>query len=333
MSKLSIIRQAIPQSITLKAGRAALAISRRSPEILLAAGIGGFVATTVLASRATLKMDDILTDAQTNLETAKDLYGDKALQHKKNAEYTEEDYLKDRIYIYTHLGVDTAKVYAPAIVVGGLSIFFLTKSHRILSDRNTALIVAYSALQKGFDEYRLRVRNHVGEDIERDLYYDAQRTWVREKVLNELGEEQEIEVAKKRVGENLASPYAMFFDELNPNWEKIPEYNLHFLRAKQAYFNNMLRSRGHLFLNEVYDDLGLPHTQQGAVVGWVLSDDGSGDNFVDLGFMNGDTQARRDFVNGLEGAILLDFNVDGYILDRIPKNDLQNSRFLRKKGR
>jgi hypothetical protein len=323
MSKLSIIRQLIPASLTLKAGRAGLAISKHSPELLLTAGIGGFVATTVLASRATLKMDDILTDAQSNLSTAEELFNDKALQHKKNAEYTEEDYLKDRIYIYTHLTLDITKAYAPAIIVGGLSIFFLTKSHKILSDRNTALIAAYSALQKGFDSYRARVRDHVGEDVERDLYYDAQREWVREIAVDELmGEEREIEVMKKRVGDNASSPYAMFFDESNPNWEKVPEYNLHFLRAKQAYFNDMLRSRGHLFLNEVYDDLGLPHTQAGAVVGWVLNDDASGDNFVDLGFMAGDTQARRDFVNGTEGAVLLDFNVDGYILDKLPKSSL-----------
>ena len=330
MSKLSLIRQMVPASVTLKMGRAGLALSKHSPALLMSAGIGGFITTTVLASRATLKMDDILTDAQTNLAKANDLYNDKALQHRANADYTEEDYLKDRIYIYTHLALDITKSYAPAIIVGGLSIFCLTKSHRILANRNAAVVAAYSALQRGFDGYRARVRNHVGEEIERDLYFDAQRDWVTEKVLDEQGNEREISVPKKRVGPNSASPYAMFFDELNPNWEKVPEYNLHWLRAKQAYFNDMLHSRGHLFLNEVYQDLGLPHTQQGAVVGWVLNDDGSGDNFVDLGFMNGDTQARRDFVNGLEGAILLDFNVDGYILDRIPK--IEQVRSLRRKS-
>lgn len=319
MSKLSIIRRVLPDSLTQKAGSAGLELSKRSPQLLLVAGIGGFVATTVLASRATLKMDDILESTEVSLNTAKDLFEDKALQHRKGAEYTEEDYLKDRIYIYTNLVVDIGKAYAPAVIVGGVSIYCLTKSHSILSNRNTAIMAAYSALQKSYDEYRKRVRNAIGEEAERDLYFDARYETVVEQVPQEDGTVKEIEATQKRIGPNAYSQYARFFDETCMNWEREPEYNYLFLRAKQSYANDKLRSRGHLFLNEVYEWLGIPHSREGAVVGWVLSDDGSTDNFVDFGFMSGDTQRKRDFVNGNEGAILLDFNVDGPILGKIPE--------------
>ena len=112
---------------------------------------------------------------------------------------------------------------------------------------------------------------------------------------------------------NGLSVYARFFDEGCEQWSKNPEYNLMFLRSQQNYYNDMLKSRGHVFLNEVYDALGIPRTQAGAVVGWMISD--NGDNFIDFGVFDGDRPRARDFVNGYERSILLDFNVDGVIYD------------------
>jgi hypothetical protein len=74
-----------------------------------------------------------------------------------------------------------------------------------------------------------------------------------------------------------------------------------------------------VFLNEVYRAIGADHTQAGSVVGWILSD--TGDNYIDFGVFNGQDGDRiRDFVNGREGAVLLDFNVDGLIWDKIGKH-------------
>ena len=60
--------------------------------------------------------------------------------------------------------------------------------------------------------------------------------------------------------------------------------------------------------------LGIPRSQAGAVVGWVL---GEGDDYIDFGMFDGNNMATRDFVNGYERSILLDFNVDGVIYDLI----------------
>ena len=91
-----------------------------------------------------------------------------------------------------------------------------------------------------------------------------------------------------------------------------------FLRAQQQYANDKLIAQGHLFLNEVYDMLGLPRTKAGAIVGWVYDDNNAvGDNFVDFGIYDVHRETARDFVNGYERSILLDFNVDGVIYDLI----------------
>jgi hypothetical protein len=112
------------------------------------------------------------------------------------------------------------------------------------------------------------------------------------------------------VDPNKWSPYARFFDEGSPEWKKNSELNRLYVQCQQNYANNLLRARGHVFLNEVYDMLGIDRSQAGSVVGWVIGTDG--DNYVDFGL-------QRAFSSGLIGErnILLDFNVDGVIYDKI----------------
>ena len=91
----------------------------------------------------------------------------------------------------------------------------------------------------------------------------------------------------------------------------------------------MLRSRGHLFLNEVYDMLGYPRIKEGNIIGWIYDEKNPvGDNFVDFNIypLNGIVdQAKINFINGDERSILLDFNVDGPILDLIWMSEGLNS--------
>ena len=111
------------------------------------------------------------------------------------------------------------------------------------------------------------------------------------------------------------SPYAVFFDEASAAWTKIPECNKMFLLQQQNFANDKLRARGYLFLNEVYEMLGLPRTRAGQLIGWVYdAKNPVGDNYVDFNIFN---TRNREFVNGFEKSVLLDFNVDGNILDRL----------------
>ena len=291
----------VPAAVGKLVARNALHVQKASPEILLVAGIAGLVGSTVLACRATLKVEEIMDDTKSKLDMAKGL---------EHPEYSEDDRKKDITLIYFQTGVKFAKVYGPSIVLGALSIAALTKSNRILNSRNVALGAAYSALEKGFNEYRARVVDKYGEDEDRNLRYGTRTV----EIVDEKTGKKKKHI---RVGEGTPSIYARFFDSYSVNWNKEPEYNLIFLNCQQNYANDVLRARGHLFLNEVYEMLGIPHSKAGAVVGWMISGDGETDNYVDFGHFDGTTETMRDFVNGLEGAILLDFNVDGVIYNKL----------------
>ena len=294
--------QFVPGVVSQRLARTALLAQKSSPEVLLAAGIVGMVGSTVLACRATLKMDTVLDDTKEKLTTAK------TLDHKN---YSERDRQRDISLIYYQTGIKVVKLYAPAVIVGGLSIYALTTSHSIMTRRTVALTAAYGALEKGFNEYRTRVIEKYGEEEDRDFRYGSQEVEI---VDPKSGKKKTV----KRVDMNgLPSIYARFFDMTSTSWQKEPEYNMFFLQCQQNYVNDLLHSRGHVFLNEVYDRLGLERSKAGAVVGWILSKNGETDNYIDFGVFDGKTQIARDFVNGFEGSILLDFNVDGVIYDKI----------------
>jgi len=130
------------------------------------------------------------------------------------------------------------------------------------------------------------------------------------------GNEKTVKKVVKVADVDGISDYARFYDDGCEGWTKDPELNLSFLRAQQQYANDKLVANGHLFLNEVYDMLGIPRTKAGQVVGWVYDlSNTEADNYVDFGLYDATKEKTRDFVNGYERTILLDFNVDGPILD------------------
>lgn len=288
----------VPNAVTRRAAKQMLLAKKNSPTLLFGAGVVGMVGSTVLACRATLKLHELVETAENDLQTAK------SLEHR---EYSDHDRQKDVAIIYTRSVVRIGKLYAPAVLLGAASIGCLTKSHSILSERNLALTAAYAAVDKAFGEYRGRVVEKYGEEQDREFRYTSEEV--------EIIDDRGVQKTQLMPGPGAESMYARFFDQYSPNWSKEPEYNLLFLRCQQNYANDMLKARGHIFLNEVYDMLGLERSRAGAVVGWVVSRDG--DNYIDFGVFNGDSRNARDFVNGREGSILLDFNVDGIIYDKI----------------
>ena len=123
-----------------------------------------------------------------------------------------------------------------------------------------------------------------------------------------------IEMDTKSVIQNV-SQYARFFDDSCTGWMKDAEYSLLFLKNQQDYCTDKLKTQGHLFLNEVYDSLGIPRTKAGQIIGWIYDEESPiGDNCVDFGLY---LDRNKDFVNGYKTTALLDFNVDGNILDLI----------------
>lgn len=289
-------------------------LRKHSPEILIVAGVAGTVISAVMACRATTKIGDILDKSKEDIDTIHNCANDADMAEK----YTEEDSKKDLAVVYIQTGVKIVKLYAPAVILGTLSITSILASNNILRKRNVALAAAYSAVDTGFKEYRSRVVERFGEEVDKELKYNIKAKKIEETVIDDNGKEIKVEKEVKIGGPNLASPYARFFDESSSAWEKDSEYNLMFLRAQEQYANDKLRANGYLFLNEVYTMLGIPRTKAGQIVGWVYDEENPlGDNYVDFGIYDINKEKSRDFVNGYERSILLDFNVDGDILDRV----------------
>lgn len=286
-------------------------LKKHSPEILIVGGVIGTVASAVMACKATLKVNDILTDTKEQLDKIHECAEDADLK-----EYTESDSKKDIAIVYAQTGVKLAKLYGPAVALGALSIGGMVASNNILRKRNVAMAAAYATIDKSFKEYRGRVVERFGEEVDHQLKYNIKAVQVSENTTDEKGKEKAVSKNVEVADPNLTSDYARYFDEASSYWQKNPEYNLMFLRAQQAHANDLLKSRGYLFLNEVYRMLDIPETKAGQIVGWVYdAKNPVGDNYVDFGIYELSNQRNRDFVNGYERVILLDFNVDGNILD------------------
>lgn len=290
-------------------------VQKHSPEILSAVGVVGVVAGGVMACKATLKLNDILDDADNQLNLIKETAADE----KYAEQYSAEDAKKDTAIVYVQSGVRIIKLYLPALAVGAAGVGSLLAANNILRKRNAALGAAYATVDKSFKEYRKRVAERFGEEVEKEIRYNIKAEEFEKTEVDKKGKEKTVKEEVKVVQNPYdVSDYARFFDECSSYWTKDPEYNLMFLKSQQNYANDVLKVKGHLFLNEVYDMLGLQRTKAGQVVGWIYDEKNpEGDNFVDFGIYNANIPAHREFVNGYERSILLDFNVDGNIWEKM----------------
>ncbi len=298
----------IPNAITTRAARAILVTQKNSPTLLFVGGVVGVVATTVLAARATLKLDKVLEESQEKAIKAE------ALAESGHPDYSDTDFKKDLVFIKVQTVVEICKLYGPTVIVGSAAIAALAGSHNILTRRNAALTAAYTALDTAFKQYRGRVVEELGTDKDKEFRYSS-----KEVTLVEDTAKGPKKVRIKRFDDG-GSEYSRLFSENNQNWSPAREVNLMFLRAKQNYANDRLKAKGFLLLNDVYDDLGFDRTTPGAVVGWVWDPNGNseGDNYVDFNIWTDKSMERlHEFMVGHENSILLDFNVDGVVYDKI----------------
>lgn len=299
----------IMKSVNGVASKAVMKLKKHSPEILVVAGIAGTVVSAVLACKATTKVVEILDETKGTLDTIHEGMETGAINGQ---EYTTEDGKKDTVVVYAQTGVKLAKLYGPAIILGTLSITSILASNNILRKRNVALGAAYAAIDKSFKEYRGRVIERFGEQVDTELKYGIKAKKFEEiEVDPETGKEKKIKKTVMVADPNLQSDYAVYFDSKSRNYETNPDYNRMFLKAQQAFANDKLQTRGHLFLNEVLDDLDLPRTPAGQIVGWTK--DGP-DGYVNFRII----EVERETEDGHhEPALLLDFNVEGNIWEKM----------------
>lgn len=297
----------ITNSVTRIGGRQLLKVRKHSPEILVVGGVVGVAVAGAMLVRATYKghreIEKFrmgLHQASVGLEVAKD----------PNNDYSKSDYTREAAEFAKQTVVDFGRMYGPAVVVGTASVFAILAGHRILQTRHVALAAAYQGLQFTFDEYRKRVLTQMGDDSERALFNGV----YKETTLNE-------ETGKKKTETHYSvhgmSQYSRFFDDFNKNYiPGRPDQNFHFLLSQERYLTQKLQANGHLFLNEVYDALGMERSPAGQIVGWVYGSE-RGDGYVSFGLSDPTNEMVRMFVNGLEDAVKIDFNVDGPIWEML----------------
>lgn len=293
----------IPNSVTRSMGRQTLKLKAQSPTILFGAGVVGMVGTAVLASRATLRLEGILDDIradQADLEV---------VNASGHPEWSEADAKNAAIGILLKGGVRIVKLYGPSLLVGALSVAALTGSHRILNNRNAALGAAYAAVDRAFREYRARVVEDLGEQKDKEYRHGAEE---REYIVEtKTGPQPEM---RTRAAQNAGTMYAQWFEPKNKNYRETRDMNLHFLTLMERYANERLERHGFVFLNDVYQDLGFERTKAGAMVGWTYD---SPEDHISFGIFDGTSDYVDDFMMGNRSDILVDFNVDGIILDLI----------------
>lgn len=289
-------------------------IVQKSPELCLVGGIGLGIGATVLACRATLKVNTIIETHKKNLANINQVMADNKKDPTAWPEYTPEDAQRDKFISTVQCVRDLVKLYLPAIGMGVLSVVLLIGGHKIQSNRLMALSTAYTALSSAYDSYRDRVKEEVGEAKEKDIY-EGRRT-VEKIEKNEKGKDVK---KKEQIQTSPMNPYSRLFDECNPWWDRDAEHNKFFLCLQQSRANDLLEKHGHLFLNDVYKMLGFPPTKEGQLIGWLKN--GEGDGIVSFGIpwteVGQVDPDKAAFINGYERSIWLTFNCDGVIYDKI----------------
>lgn len=293
--------------------RTKLMFKKNGPTICVVTGVAGMAVSAVLACRATLKVKDILEEREKNLEAVETELA------KGTDDYTEEDAKNDRRIIKIQTGVKVAKSYIVPVALGVVSATSILYGHNIVNKRNAALGAAYTALDQSYKEYRKKVIETLGEEAEHKMRFGVTEEENEVEVEGKNGKKKTVKETKRVYNNPYGySPYAKIFDEASRHWQKEPGQNKWFLQIQQNFFNDKLKANGYVFLNDVYKALDIPCTKAGQIVGWVYDPDNPLiDNYIDFGMYDTDKPGSRAFINGYDPNIVLDFNVDGAIIDLI----------------
>lgn len=260
-----------------KMHRAGFKLHQASPDILVVVGVVGVVAATVMACKATLKVDEVISAHEKKVKEINETAEDPQYASR----YSQEDCETDLKTVKVKTAVKLVKLYAPAVIVGTLAIGCIVGSHYILQKRNAGLMAAYTAIDTSFREYRKRVAEKYGEEAEKDIRRGVRRETIIETVKDENGQEQQVE---RTVETRTPGAYSRMFDCSCKGWERNAHLNWFTLRNIQSVCNRKLQLNGHLYLNDVYEMLDMPFSEAGQVVGWIAEPtDSAWENFVDFG--------------------------------------------------
>ena len=274
-------------------------VVKNGPTIATIAGTLGLIVAGGTACKATIKAEGVRVETVAKIEAIKE--SGYTSKKKYDADIRKE---------YIEAGKQMAKIYGPSILLAAVSVGAIFGGHKVLCGRNFMLTGAYKALTTDFDKYRARVADRFGPENERAVKYNSQMIEVEDP---KTGEKKTVEYFPEDMV-NLPTDRSRFFDESSIYWKEDPEENMRFLMKVLEEAQEKFKKEGYLLLSWVYEQLDVPVTYASTVCGWIK---GLGDDYIDFGIWNVYSAASRRFVNGLEPVVLLTFNDDGYIADKI----------------
>lgn len=209
-------------------------VVKYSPEILVAIGVSGMIATTVLAVRATPKALDILD------EKARE-------EHRSVEDFTNLEKVKA-----------CWKCYIPAAVTGVTSAACIIGANTVNARRNAALAAAYTLSDTALREYQEKVVETIGEKKEQVIRENI----AEDKIKNNPVTSNEIHITNDgdmRCYDMLSGRY--FKSDIEKIKKAVNELN-----------RDMLTDMGGcVSLNDFYDVLNLSHTEIGDTLGWCVT--------------------------------------------------------------
>lgn len=307
----------IIKGITRAFNKVKFQVVKYSPEILMVTGIVGTVASTVLACRATLKSKKDIDDCKLeiyDIESTTKVRVENKDGVSELVDYDEnaKKYDIQRVKVKTVLSV--TKHYSPVVIIGVSSVVCILASNNIMKKRAAALAAAYAAIDATFKDYRERVVDRYGKDIDNELRYGIHKETTKDTVVDEETGKKKTVTNEKNVVDDNVSGYCDLtrcFDQTNPYWTSGGFYNQMFLTGQENYVNDLLRLNGHVFLNEVLERIGFPQTKYGQVIGWTYDKENPKKSYIDFNIVEAETSTKN------EKYYMLEFNCDGYILDKI----------------
>lgn len=297
------------ENAIVKMANAKFYIKKNSPEILVGAGIATLIGSLVYTVIGTLNTGVEVTNAVCELDKVEN---DDSLM--------EEERRKKKHGIYIHAGLNIARNYAPAVTLATVSAGCLIGSNAIMRRRAFSLAAAYSALDTTFSDYRTRVIDEYGEDVDKKMRYGLTTKEVEvEQVDDETGEVVKTTSTVTEAAESATNIWYKHQYELpdgtvivNPNWQPDKNLNATFVLAQLAWFNGRLSRGEHVWLDDIYNELGIPvdgYRQEAHVLGWTP--DKNGEKYIKCRLYN--KEESGEFISNDDGDLLLAFNPDGIL--------------------
>ena len=319
---LALIFSKVGAAIKAAAGNGLLFAKAHAPEILVGSGIVGFGVTVVGACNATVKAKEAMDtrdDFVSQLDEAFEKGQITEKVHETNSKALKRQCKKQLI-----------RAYAPVATTGVVSVILVLAGYRMINGRLVMTAAAYKTLEAGFDRYRTNVKEEFGDEVDWRMLNS-----IKPETLKAANEEREINRAieadnkkkklhQKKKRDAYQEIYSQIFDQYSDRWRRswTPDQVFQYLWQKQREANDLLRIRKHVFLNEVYDLLGLPRTPEGAVVGWIITKSNP-NSAVSFGIDDIPESKRREILSAERNediSIRLNFNPDGLIYNLIDQS-------------